>query len=512
MGSCARLWIAALIGAASGCTDRATAADDGGSESSAGEVGDDSAGPTDPEGSDGVVDEADVGSDDASPTSGDPTTITNATIDTSAGETDAPVGCGDGIVDSGELCDDGNATDGDGCESDCSATIVDIAAGGNVTCVRTRTGALRCWGENNYYQLGLGEVGNVGDDETPAQVGDVDVGQGVVQVVIGLTHTCALLDDGAVRCWGRNQFGEAGYGHTQIVSDAPATLGDVEIGGNVVALTAGENHTCALLDDGGVRCWGLNHLGQLGLGHTNDIGDDELPSAVPAIDLGDDAIQIEAGGDHTCALVGGGAIRCWGFNDRGQLGYANLEPIGDDDEPDDYGESLVGIEAVELAAGGKHTCARGDEGELRCWGSCTFGQCGYGMGVESIGDDEAPQDVGDVPMGGTIDLLAAGATHMCTRIEYGWVVCWGSDQAFQLGYPDDGPNIIGDDEMIPPIEVYIGGPVVDVALGNLHSCALLESGAVQCWGDGSLGALGYGDIEPVGDIEAPAQQGDVPVF
>lgn len=507
----ARWALAALIGAAGGCTDRKPAADGDGSGSTTGDDDEgDSIDPTEAEGPDDAED--DVDPDGPGPTTAeDDDVTTDAPVDTSAGETFAST-CGNGIVEDAEPCDDGNAIEGDGCESDCSPTIVDVAAGGNVTCVRTRAGALRCWGDNTDFQLGMGEIGSVGDDETPALVGDVDVGQPVEQVVLSLTHTCALLADGAVRCWGRNQFGEAGYGHTQIVSDPPATLGDVDVGGTVIALTAGDNHTCALIEDGSVRCWGLNHRGQLGLGHLDDVGDDELPSAVPPIDVGDDVIQIESGGDHTCVLVDGGAVRCWGDNQDGQLGYGNTESIGDDDEPDDYGESILGIVVVELAAGHDHTCARGNEAELLCWGACTFGQCGLGMGTESIGDDEAPADtlLGGVP---EVDgPLVAGSTHACAVTEVG-LACWGSDQGFQLGLADDGPTSIGDDEIwLEPGPVHLDGEIIDLGLGSMHTCALLASGAVYCWGDGSSGALGYGATEPVSDEETPNQQGPVPVF
>lgn len=508
MGSNARVWIAALIGAASGCTDRAAVADgdDGSSTSGADDDDDDDAAdPTDDGGPDSDADEAE--SDDGSPTSADDEVTTDTPVDTGEQEV-----CGNGIVEGLEPCDDGNATDGDGCDKDCAPTIVDIEAGGEVTCALMRMGDLRCWGDNTHYQLGLGQSGNVGDDETPAQVGNVDIGFPLTDVAIGLTHTCVLQFDGAVRCWGRNQFGESGYGHTQLVTDPPAMLGDVDVGGTVVALTAGDNHTCALLDDGGVRCWGLNHRGQLGLGHTDDIGDDELPSAIAPIDLGDDAIQVEGGGDDTCALLGGGAVRCWGYNQFGQLGYGHTETIGDDDEPDDYGEAILGIEVVELAAGHSHTCARGDEGELLCWGSCTSGQCGYGMGTESIGDDEAPEDLLQRGAPSIDGPLVAGTSHSCANSEFG-LSCWGSDQGFQLGVADDGPTSIGDDEgWAGAGSVHLDGEIVDLGLGNLHSCALLASGEVFCWGDGSSGALGYGATEPVSDEETPNQQGPVPVF
>src|SRR5690606_29410710 len=117
----------------------------------------------------------------------------------------------------------------------------------------------------------------IGDNETPASVGDVDVGGPVVDIAAGTNHTCALLDGGALRCWGRNDVGQLGYGHTRNIGDdeAPASAGDVDVGGAVVKLALGGDHGCALLDTGAVRCWGRGYEGQLGHGVPHDRGDDE---------------------------------------------------------------------------------------------------------------------------------------------------------------------------------------------------------------------------------------------
>jgi alpha-tubulin suppressor-like RCC1 family protein len=416
------------------------------------------------------------------------------------------------MIDDDELCDDGNASAADGCEIDCTPTIAELVAGARSTCVRTHAGALRCWGSSSYSQLGYGNNDNVGDDETPADVGDVDVGQAVAQVVLGEGHICALLDDGAVRCWGRNNQGQCGYGHDDFLTDViPSSLGTVDLGGTAVALTAGSNHTCALLDDGTVRCWGRNVTAQLGLGHTENIGDDETPASQPAVDVGGDVVQIAGAGYHTCAALEGGAVRCWGLGTFGRLGYGNTEMIGDDELPSAAGDIDLGIDAVQVGGGDFHTCVRGDMSEVRCFGHGLDGALGYGS-FQDVGDDEVPADVGDSIIGTGVDLLASGAAHNCVVTDLATVRCWGRDGLHQLGLPG-GEEDIGDNE--PPsaaAEVDVGGNVVQLSLGTYHSCALLEHGAVRCWGDGTQGALGYGNALVIGDDETPAEAGDVPVF
>ena len=163
-----------------------------------------------------------------------------------------------------------------------------IAAGREHTCALPGAGRVRCWGSGDQGALGYGNTDNIGDDETPASAGDVDVGGPVVALAAGAYHTCALLAEGRVRCWGDNRLGPLGYGNTEDVGDdeTPASAGDVEVGGPVAALAAGGDHTCALLETSRVRCWGAGWSGQLGYGNTESIGDDETPASAGDVDLG----------------------------------------------------------------------------------------------------------------------------------------------------------------------------------------------------------------------------------
>jgi hypothetical protein len=136
-----------------------------------------------------------------------------------------------------------------------------VVSGGSFTCAILANGSVRCWGSNAVGQLGQGNKNTIGDNETPGSVGTVDIGNHTaVALAAGNAHTCALLDDGTSRCWGYNIYGQLGYANTKQIGDdeTPASAGPVDLGPGrtAVAITAGGLHTCAILDNGNVLCWG----------------------------------------------------------------------------------------------------------------------------------------------------------------------------------------------------------------------------------------------------------------
>ena len=170
------------------------------------------------------------------------------------------------------------------------ANAVQISAGWFHTCVITDVPDIRCWGRGAAGRLGYGSTFSVGVSQTPASVGGINLLTTAtpVDITAGLAHTCALFDDGTVRCWGANTSGQLGYGNTVSIGDnEPAGSGcDVQIGGLVEAVAADGNHTCAIMQaDGAVRCWGDGGDGRLGYGNTNNIGDDEPPSTAGNVPL-----------------------------------------------------------------------------------------------------------------------------------------------------------------------------------------------------------------------------------
>jgi alpha-tubulin suppressor-like RCC1 family protein len=346
----------------------------------------------------------------------------------------------------------------------------------------------------------------IGDDETPGSAGPIDFGTntGPTQVAAGGAHSCALFSTGMVRCWGSGASGQLGYGDTQNIGDDEnvGVPSPVETGGNPVELAAGANHTCALLPDGTVRCWGLNASGQLGIGNTNTIGDNELPTSVAVVDLGGKkAIQIAAGKNHTCALLAEGAIRCWGLNSSGQLGYGHTTTIGDNEAPGSAGPVSLGGSAASISAGGVHTCAHLADGAVRCWGSGSSGRLGYGNTV-TIGDGESPSGVSPVSVGGSASALSLGGSHTCALQTNGAIRCWGLNSNGQLGYANT--LSIGDNELPSTAgPTALGVNALAVVLGETHSCAVQAERAVRCWGLNTDGQLGIASTTTIGDNEEP---------
>lgn len=385
-----------------------------------------------------------------------------------------------------------------------------IASGLNHSCALLSSRAVRCWGRGELGALGYGSILDVGDDETPASMGDVDVGGMVTRIASGMNHSCALLDTGSVRCWGEGSQGQLGQGDLESIGDdeTPASAGDIAVGDAVQQLAAGLSHSCVVLGTGTVRCWGAGSSGQLGYGNTDTVGDDETPESAGDVDVGGAVTQIVAGELHSCALLDTGAVRCWGSGDGGRLGYRNTSTIGDDETPASAGDVDLGGRVTEIAAGWSHTCALLDTGAVRCWGVGADGRLGYGD-ERDVGDHETPASVGDVDVGGAVVHLAAGMNHSCALLASGSVRCWGGAAHGQLGYGNTNP--IGDDES-PSAAGYvsIGGSVSQVVAGGNFTCALLDTGAVQCWGDGA--AIGLGSAEDIGDDEPPSSVDAVPLI
>lgn len=320
---------------------------------------------------------------------------------------------------------------------------IQLALGNNFSCVLYDTGDVKCWGENSRGQLGRANTTWIGDDELPSSVQAIAVGATAVQVAAGGQHVCATLASSKVRCWGAGSDGQLGYANQADVGDTetPFAAGDVLAVTGAFAMAAGDAHSCALLNNGAVRCWGYGGDGRLGNGDPMSIGDDE--AATHDVDLGVAAVQVVAGNAHTCARVVGGGVRCWGAGADGRLGYGNIDSIGDDEAPRLAGDVSLGREAVGLAAGAAHTCALLADGAVRCWGKNDRGQLGRGNTL-SIGDDEPPSIGTPVALGGLAVAIAAGGDHTCALMVDQTVRCWGANEAGQLGL---GNTLdLGDDE------------------------------------------------------------------
>ncbi|MCH9679992.1 MAG: hypothetical protein K0V04_01060 [Deltaproteobacteria bacterium] len=323
-----------------------------------------------------------------------------------------------------------------------------VAAGDAFTCAVTVDGAVRCWGWNISGQLGYGNVLDIGDDELPSSVGDNTLAAGVITTIAtGTRSVCAAYDDGEVACWGDANFGQLGYGNYDNIGDNEfvSTAGLVDVPGDVVQLAVGDRHTCARLSTGAVRCWGYGGDGALGYGNPDWIGDNELPSSVGEVAV-PSAVSLVAGANHTCVLTVTGLVWCWGHSANGALGHGNTAPIGDNETPVGSAmvvEDMLGESVTQIVAGADHTCALVSGSLVRCWGNGAYGRLGYGN-TNDIGDDETPYSAGNVDIGGPVVQLAAGYRHTCALMQSGGVRCWGLGWDGRLGYGNT--DNIGDDE------------------------------------------------------------------
>lgn len=423
--------------------------------------------------------------------------------------------CGNGDIDDDEQCDDANAVDSDGCDNDCtvSAGAIEVIAGNEHACARFHTGDIKCWGAFDAGRLGyLDQAQDVGDDETPADMPFVDVGAPVEQLALGNDFTCALLATEEVKCWGNGQHGRLGQSSVADlgIDEVPADIPAIDLGGTPVQIAAGAEHACAVLQSGELRCWGRNDRGQLGLPGVTMVGDDEVPGSMPAVDLGEGVVaeQVAAGADHTCVLLGGGEVLCFGFDAAGQLGTPGpAVTIGDDETPATSTPVLLGELAVLVAARYDHTCVAYDTGTIQCWGDGGAGRLGYGN-TDNIGDDEDVALVPPVdPVGGDPTHFGMGQAHTCVRLGTTQIYCWGEGNNGRLGYGDTV------DQFAPlGMQVDLNLPVGPrmVTAGLAFSCGVTEGSQVKCWGRNNRGQLGYGDAwttdlgdnEPIDSIGA----------
>jgi alpha-tubulin suppressor-like RCC1 family protein len=238
-----------------------------------------------------------------------------------------------------------------------------VAGGSGHSCALQAGGTVRCWGANGNGQLGDGTTVNSNTSVLVTGLNDA------VALASGGDHTCALQSSGSVRCWGFNGFGQLGDGSTVDGTSTVAVSGLTD----AVALAAGGLHTCALLASGSVQCWGYNGVGNVGNGTTSN----SVASPAAVTDL-TDAVALTANNDHTCAVQASGSVRCWGRNNNGQLGNGGTVDSS-------TGVAVTGLsDAVAVVAGFYHTCALQASGGMSCWGWNNFGQLGDGTTVDKL--------------------------------------------------------------------------------------------------------------------------------
>ena len=364
-------------------------------------------------------------------------------------------------------------------------------------CALLEGGSVKCWGRNDAGQLG---IGSYADAAEPMPVLDSDGTplKGAKAIAVGLYHTCAVLEDASVRCWGWNGHGQLGGSDQQFSSRAVKVKldgsGSDLVGVDQIAL--GYGHSCALLQDKGVMCWGSNEVGQLGQAE----GENSVLSGYPvAVALGDafEATSIAAGYGHSCAADSSGRVRCWGWNVYGQLGNA---AAGRTSAAPVEVEGLSGAKA--LALGEAHSCALIEGGGAKCWGNNSLGQFGNGVEAVNAGYVLTPSAV--VELEG-VAAVSSGYLFSCARLDDGSAKCWGNNEFHQLG----NGHVTSSQRFPTAVEQQDGAAfsgISELALGYTHTCALRENSA-WCWGDNGMGQLGSGDSD---NRSAPVQIASVP--
>jgi len=239
------------------------------------------------------------------------------------------------------------------------------------TCGITVDGTLKCWGNNSFGQLG---IGNTTEMHSPINVSDTDK---YIEISSGESHTCGITADGTLKCWGSNDYGELGNGIYGGIISTPAAVPDSD---KYVKVAAAMDYTCAITTNGTLKCWGLNFNGQLGIGNTTQM---LLP--IEVLDS-DNYVSVSAGAYYSCAINNGSTIKCWGSNGNGQLGIGNTTEMNSPINVDDSDKYLSLSSRY-----GEHTCAITADGTAKCWGSAGSGQLGGGNGVQK----ESPAPVLD---------------------------------------------------------------------------------------------------------------------
>ena len=415
-----------------------------------------------------------------------------------------------------------------------------VTASSAYTCALHRAGTISCWGNNSYGQLGSGQTSEeLEESAVPVQVADIT---DATAIASSQWHSCALRKDGTIACWGDNDSGLLGSGHTREElegSAVPVQVADIT---DAIAIATGKWHSCALRKDGTIACWGRDGLGRFGevesdFQETDQLGTFPVPVQVTDIT---DAVAIATGEEHSCALHQNGKISCWGYNLWGQLGNGqsvlrvSILPV-----------EVVGItDATAVSLGRHHSCALHQDGTVSCWGTlitsgmslaapvkisgiagatniatgefhtCTVHQDGtiscWGINDQEIlgggqADEDLEHSAGPVQVKGITDAtaIATGWGHTCALHQIGTVSCWGRNYHGELGNGASGGEDLldGSANSATPVNVTGITDAVAIAAGFSHSCALHQTGSVSCWGEIGRGRVLTDKEQPDSELE-----------
>lgn len=290
-----------------------------------------------------------------------------------------------------------------------SGIVSQISTGGSFACALISDGGVSCWGSGTSGKLGYG---NISDRLEP---GEAIPGFGsIAQISVGGTHVCAVTSDNKVHCWGDGSSNKLGYGNNAARNSPGEAIPDF---GNITQVSVGSFHVCALNTMGRVHCWGEGLFGRLGYG--NVLGRSSPGDAIPGLE---NVTHVSAESAHSCSLMANGSVHCWGDGTEGRLGYGNTS---DRNSP---GEPIPGLENVrQIETGAEHTCALLSGGSVHCWGQGEDSQLGYGNTSDRLSPGEA------IPGLSNISQISVGSFHTCALGSNGSVYCWGQGTRGELG-------------------------------------------------------------------------------
>ena len=387
--------------------------------------------------------------------------------------------------------------------------VKDISVGLTHSCVVVSTGEVKCWGQNNYGQLGIGNTTNIGTG--PMQMGDYLASVAglppVKKVSAGQYYTCALTIDGLVYCWGEGTFGK--LGQENLSQQVLPQLVDIGAGVKAIDISAKYNHTCVITSAGDVKCWGVNTSGQLGIGSTAAVGDGagEMGSGLQSVNLDPayKAIKVSVGGSSTCALLSNRTIKCWGYYAHlGQSMSSGTVGTTSSTEVNSLTPINFGTDhAIDIQSGVDFHCALFANGKIKCWGANDKGQLGVGVSNANLyGTLSTPLPASYVNLGSQLATkIIAGEKSMCAILDNGLTKCWGENTSGIIG---QGTTITNFPDPTTVINLNLGTNQFarELALSKDSGCAILDNGQVKCWGlstkmgmgsSGSGGLFNYGD-------------------
>ena len=346
--------------------------------------------------------------------------------------------------------------------------ITDIQVTAASACVLGPSAGIYCWGttlDSTPYVFDIERVPNINPEE-------------VTQLSANLTHSCARMKHGGVRCWGDNRAGALGD-NVPIENKRPS---QAELPSPATHIHTGSSATCANTTSGELFCWGQNASGQLGNGSTTDSSNPTR--VVVSSDEHQTFTMGQIGFGHSCAVTPTSELYCWGSNQSGQLGdltsVQRTRPVL---------TSEIRSGTQQVVVGSWHTCALSSDQEVFCWGSNKAGQL-----ATSTSSSALPLPVTN--LGGWPTKLASGSNHICALTVAGDVVCWGSNRYGQIDASNSSEAL-----HTPQVRPGLGPNIVDIsASGSNHTCVVLADGDIQCWGDNRYGQLGDGSTDATSDI------------